>query len=492
MIALKGQPGWGTTLRSAFALGILLLAGGATAHAAEIRGNVDLSTVPDRDGVELTIYNSEDITLVREKRTVSFGKGVNPLQFSWANTRIDPTSVALRFLESGRDLALEETVYPHDKPQKLYWKVRSRRDVTAQVEISYFTSGIRWKADYVVISDPDERVMRLENYVRIDNHSGETYEHARTRLVVGTINLVQKIAELANISRDRVDHLPQKRKEEYRQRAIRKAMAPPEMMAMAEGMMTGASMDDALERPKEISKEGLSEYFIYTIEGTETIPDGWSKRLLSFRADAVPMQVRYRYWPGEYGNRLARLYLFRNDGASGLGTTPLPNGAVRVFQDDGMGGLRMLASGNITYVPIGDQRTLDLGVDPEVGFERRKVRVWRDEFWLRVKGGSLLRRLGSPKHRVDLKHTVAGWDRHEQFVRRIRNDSNRAIQVEIRRPTQGDVVFKSGLEAKKHDYRTVAFTAQVAAGEKRDLPYELITRMGRNAKRNAVTVEAIK
>ena len=33
---------------------------------------------------------------------------------------------------------------------------------------------------------------------------------------------------------------------------------------------------------KQIIKEGLSEYFIYTIEGTETIPNGWSKQLRSF------------------------------------------------------------------------------------------------------------------------------------------------------------------------------------------------------------------
>ncbi|MBA4107957.1 MAG: hypothetical protein C0485_19670, partial [Pirellula sp.] len=41
--------------------------------------NVDLSTVPSRDSVQLTIYNSEDITLVRETRVVSFKKGLNPL-----------------------------------------------------------------------------------------------------------------------------------------------------------------------------------------------------------------------------------------------------------------------------------------------------------------------------------------------------------------------------------------------------------------------------
>ena len=51
--------------------------------------NVDLSTVPGRSTVQLTIYNSEDLTLVRETRTVSFKKGANPLQFSWANTLID-------------------------------------------------------------------------------------------------------------------------------------------------------------------------------------------------------------------------------------------------------------------------------------------------------------------------------------------------------------------------------------------------------------------
>jgi hypothetical protein len=53
----------------------------AASHAAHAQ-NVDLSTVPTRNTVQLTIYNSEDITLVRETRTVTFKKGINPLQFS--------------------------------------------------------------------------------------------------------------------------------------------------------------------------------------------------------------------------------------------------------------------------------------------------------------------------------------------------------------------------------------------------------------------------
>ena len=97
----------------------------ATAASVAQAENVDLSTVPARQGVQLTIYNSEDLTLVRETRKVSFKPGANPLQFSWANTLIDPTSVQLRFLTHPDKLDLLDTTFPHDKPQMLYWNVQA-------------------------------------------------------------------------------------------------------------------------------------------------------------------------------------------------------------------------------------------------------------------------------------------------------------------------------------------------------------------------------
>ena len=78
-------------------------------------------------------------------------------------------------------------------------------------------------------------------------------------------------------------------------------------------------------KPKQVVKEGLSEYFIYTIEGTETIPNGWSKRLRSFESPRVPLKTVYRYRVPEYGDQLVRLYLLANDKASTLGETPLPD-----------------------------------------------------------------------------------------------------------------------------------------------------------------------
>ena len=111
----------GITMQRIIIIVVLIAVFGAGAFGK----NVDLSTVPDRDTVQLTIYNSEDLTLVRETRKVTFKRGMNPLQFSWANTLIDPTSVELRFLTSVDKLEVLDTTFPHDKPQMLYWNVAS-------------------------------------------------------------------------------------------------------------------------------------------------------------------------------------------------------------------------------------------------------------------------------------------------------------------------------------------------------------------------------
>ena len=120
----------------------------------------------------------------------------------------------------------------------------------------------------------------------------------------------------------------------------------------------------ATAEPKQVAKEGLSEYFIYTIEGTETIRNGWSKRMRSLEAAKVPLKIQYRYRPAEYGDQLVRMYLLTNDKDSKLGTTPLPDGTVRVFRQNGRDGLSFLVAQPIKYIPIGDKIELNLGPDP--------------------------------------------------------------------------------------------------------------------------------
>ena len=244
------------------------------------------------------------------------------------------------------------------------------------------------------------------------------------------------------------------------------------------------------DRPeeKQIIKEGLSEYFIYTIEGTETIPNGWSKRMRSFESPAVPFAIQYRYRVPEYGDRLVRLYLLKNDKESTLGETPLPDGMVRVFRNNGRDGLSFLAAQTIKYVPIGDKIELNLGVDPEVIFEWVKLRAWRDNIWMRLRGANVLRRVDDGKVKIEVNSSVAGWDDHGYYTNRIRNYTDKPIDVEIRRSFSGHVKFRSGLGAKNHDYRTVQYGARIPPGKKAELRCEIIQLQGRNRKQENVTI----
>ena len=459
------------------ALGTVLLA--ALAVRAE---NVDLSTVPARNTVQLTIYNSEDLTLVRETRKVTFKPGGNPLQFSWANTLIDPTSVELRFLTSREKLTVLDTTFPHAKPQMLYWNVQSELDGEATIEITYFTSGISWSADYIGIADRDESQLNLEGFVRVNNNSGEEYEDAQVRLVVGRINLVQKIAELARIAPEKVTGLAQSQRSQLRVDALKQAMDMPQATA-------APAAETAPAEPKQVAKEGLGEYFIYTIEGTETIPNAWSKRLRSLEAAKVPMKIQYRYRPAEYGENLVRMYLLTNDKDSKLGTTPLPDGVVRIFRENGRDGLSFLVAQPVKYIPIGDNIELNLGPDPEVIFELIKLRTWRDNLWMQLQGASVFKKVGEPGVEVEVNSSVVGWSDHTLYSQRVRNYTKKPVDLEVRRTFPGYVVFRSELPAKNHDYQTVEYTAAVKPAEKVDLMYEVVQHQGRLAKQNNVTIE---
>ena len=441
--------------------------------------NVDLSTVPNRDTVQLTIYNSEDITLVRETRKISFKKGGNPLQFSWANTLIDPTSVELRFLTDPDKLEVLDTTYPHAKPHMLYWNVQSEIDGEATIEITYFTSGISWSADYVLIANRDETEVGFEGFVRVHNNSGEEYEDAQVRLVVGKINLVEKIAKLAQMTVDEAKKMDKVTWSRYSGAVNRQLLG-----------QSSNSGQVAAGVAKEIIKEGLSEYFIYTIEGTETIANGWSKRMRSLRPVDVPLKIQYRYREPEYGQQLVRMYLMRNDKESKLGTTPLPDGVVRVFRDNGRDGLSYLMTQSIKYIAIGDKIELNLGPDPEVIFELIKLKVWRDNIWLRVGGTNVYRRVDLPDVQIVVRSSVVGWDDHTIYTQRVRNFSSQPIDLEVRRTLAGHVTFRSQLNVANHDFRTVQYTATVPPGEQADLLYEVFVRQGRNAKQNNVTLEA--
>jgi len=421
--------------------------------------NVDLSTVPGRTGVQLTIYNSEDITLVKETRSLTFKKGTNKLQFSWANTLIDPTSVNFRPIEHAEDIELSDTVFPGQKPQHLIWNVESKFEGEAKVEVSYFTSGLTWSMDYVSIVNADETSMRFRGYVRVFNNSGEEYENAEIRLIVGTINLVEKIAELA---RRRGMEPPRENTEDYR---------------MALKTVTGKSMEEA-EKKKEsrdkgagIVKEGLSEYFMFSVEGTETVPNGWSKRMQAVEADDAKFEIVYRMREHQYGPRPVRFFLWRNDAEHKLGESPLPDGRVNVFRENGSDGLSFLGQQLIRYVPIKAEIEVNLGPDDLVVYETRRISTERLNF-----------------HYVPNPERVDGWDEKTVWVDTIRNYRTKPITFELRRIWAGDVEYRSATPTTPFDFQTPESRIEVGARGKVEHGVTITSHQGSNAKQSRVQI----
>ena len=118
------------------------------AHSAQAK--IDLVTLPSRETVQLTIYNSADMTLVRESRDLTLKPGNNKLQFSWANTLIDPTSLEMLPKAAADKIDIADLSYPPRVNNLGLWDINSRIGGDVPVEITYLTSGLSWRAFYMV------------------------------------------------------------------------------------------------------------------------------------------------------------------------------------------------------------------------------------------------------------------------------------------------------------------------------------------------------
>jgi hypothetical protein len=450
--------------RATFVLiAILLLAGAAQAR------NVDLVTLPPRDSVQLTIYNSEDLTLVRETRSITFKKGVNRIEFSWANTLIDPTSAYFRPLQQENQIEVLDTTFPADRPQVLIWNVDSKFEGQVQVEVSYFTSGISWNADYVMITNVAETQATLDGYVTVVNNSGEDYEGSQVRLVVGVVNLVEKIAQLAQ------GGLPPPMPmasaapaaPETKARGMRKAIGE------AEGGMGGGGAPFGMARAPQIVKEGLSEYFIFTVEGQQTVKNQWSQRMVSFRTRDVPFEVIYRYRPHQYGPKPVRFFILANDVEHKMGESPLPDGTIRVFRENGRDGLSFFTAQSAKYIPIREKIELNVGPDNQIVYERVVLDLARQNFLYDEKAEPV--------------PLVVGWDETRKWQEEIRNYRAKPIKMEVRHVLQGDVEFSlQGPAVKLYDFHTPEYVLEVGAGQKQKWASEGTFHLGRNQKQDRV------
>lgn len=415
---------------------------------------INVVTLPGRDTVQLTIYNSADLTLVKETRVLTFRKGLNKLEFSWANTLIDPTSVEFRALTHADAVDVLDISFPPRVTNTLEWRIHSEFAGEVQVEIRYFTSGITWSADYVAEATSDEQRMALAGNVRVNNNSGEDYENAQVRLVVGVIRLVEDIAQLAQQGRPGVLPL-----------AAPASAVNGRVFRRTLGLAEASKAFDRMEnRPREIIKEGVSEYFLYTVEGRDTIPTGWSKRLPSFKTPEVPITSYYKYEKERWGDGVMRFYRFTNSVPSRLGREPLPDGAVKAFRlvtDDRL--YAFVGSTSVKYIPINETVEMELGRDPEV-LVKPKLMNW-------VKTDLAF----------DDQGNVKGWTTKETWEIEVQNSKDLDVVLDVRRNFQGDWTLTTSAGFEKVDANKVKFVLPLKARVQRTFGYELTTRHGTNA-----------
>ncbi|MBE7490377.1 MAG: DUF4139 domain-containing protein [Planctomycetes bacterium] len=412
--------------------------------APALAAKEELVTLPKRDKVQLTIYNSVDLTLVRETRALTFKKGNNRLQFSWANTLIDPTSVEFRAVTSADKIEVLDTSYPAESHQMLIWTISAESDLSATVEISYFTSGISWAAEYHGMLAADDSSMTLTAYVTVMNNSGEEYEDAQVRLVVGSINLVETIAGLAGGQRQN------------------------QRMEEAYGEMRKAARAADADRKKDIVKEGLSEYYIYTVGGTETVPNAWAKRLESFKQAGVPVRSVYTWDTAKYGAQLCRILTFKNDEAHKLGKEPLPAGIVRFYREAGAGRLGYVGAVATNYIAKNDEIKVNAGSDPEVTLKITRSSHKKENLSFAFNGR---------------QQFLQGWDTYDQFKLELKNFRDRAVEFEVNLVFNGDFDFESELAATKVDFRTQRYTLRMDKGARQEVVYKVRTRFGTNARK---------
>ena len=418
---------------------------------------VDLVTLPTRDTVQLTIYNSADLTLARESRALTLKKGENKLQFSWANTLIDPTSLEMMPKANADKIDIMDLTYPARTRELGLWNIKSDVSGKVPVEITYFTSGITWRAFYMGTLTEDEKTMRLQGYVRVTNNSGEDYENAQTRLIVGQVHLLDMIAMLARMQYP--FGRPGWREEDKR-------MPSAAMGKGAEEKLREDAKKDISERkPKEIKKEGLSEYFLYTIEGTETIPNGWSKRLPSFDANGVPVVNLYKYEEERYGNRVVRFLSFMNDKEHKLGETPIPGGMLRVYRTaDKAAHLSYVGQSEFKYIPVGDDIELNLGAVLDIVVEPKLMDFMTTSYLFNDSGN------------------IRGWDEIREFKIEVKNTRNLPVKVEIKRnfSTNYWEIEKDGeFDAYEQvDKDTVKFIVELKPRTNKEFRYVLTTHQG--------------
>src|SRR6266705_2310555 len=145
---------------------------------------------------------------------------------------INPTNISeMRFPDLPKNLVATPT---------LVWDVENGETASQNIEASYLTGGMNWRADYVLLVNADDTKGDLQGWVTLTNASGASFDDARLQLVAGDVN---RVSEERNM--------------------------------MVAGAMARKSMADE----SQFQEQGFFEYHMYTLQRPATIRDNETKQV---------------------------------------------------------------------------------------------------------------------------------------------------------------------------------------------------------------------
>lgn len=309
-----------------------------------------------------------------------------------------------------------------DRPT-LVVQLQNKGTTEQNVELSYLTGGLGWKADYVAELNANEDKLDLSGWVTLTNSSGTSYRNAKLQLVAGDVNRVhaQRPAAMESI------------------RA--KSMAMADAAPMAE--------------------ESLLEYHLYTLDRPTTIAESQSKQVALLSASGVPAHKELvlhgadYYYQSSYGDlgqkmKVGAFIEFDNKESTHLGM-PLPKGILRVYKNDSSGHAQFVGEDAIDHTPKNETVRLKLGDAFDVTADKKQT-----DF----------KKLPNPAKGNNL------FESAYEIV--LKNAKKERVTVTVQEPIPADwKIIKSSHAVEKASSNTAAWHLEVPAEGKTTLTYRV-------------------
>ncbi|MGM0381648.1 MAG: DUF4139 domain-containing protein [bacterium] len=395
------------------------------------QARVDISAPTRLKRTELTIYGKNDLTLVREFREITFREGKNRLSFNWQQKQVDPTSVFFTIHNNGDRLIKKDISYPSSTTGTLTWEVEGKEPVSATVEISYLTRGLDWNPFYHGRLNWNLTGIDLEGFVRIKNNSGIRFKNAKVNLLIGNIDMMDKLAKV-------IKNWERKRKPES-EAETRRNSARDKMMA------TGFSADAPREMAREIEQARSSEYHLLELGKLEEISPDHDRRLQFTRFENVEVENIYRTQLDAQKNSTRHQLEFKNPS----GDHPLPAGKIQLLRESTPGNLSWTGTARLNYLPPGGKDQLEIGSSKQVRAISKKMNV------------------RSFDYSYDEKGRLEKWLEEEKFETKINNYRNIPVTLRLERqfPHKNWEIIEASHNYRQIDADRIRYELKLEPGE---------------------------